>query len=122
MSKQEMLSNGLYNALALLLGQAQQVALVRNKQMAPSLKVSSMPMADLQQVLDCCAIVHEHFNRLTETLGKLLLERAAMPLAECLVDDEELVRFAGLLNGMAGSLNTELSALKEAATALKSLY
>lgn len=97
-----------YDVTASLLHNHQLISIILNTDLLPHEKREYLDAQDLNLVIGDCIQAGVIFNQITETMGKLLLERQTIQQQQIetnpLVDHDQMLELAGHLLAMIGGL------------------
>ncbi|WP_367421199.1 hypothetical protein [Snodgrassella alvi] len=112
---------GLNNSIALLIKNADQLAIIQNTQLNQSEKSEKLSPVEISTILEYCHTACAQLDLLTETVGNLLVERQQLPETAQQVSQEQMVNFSGILVSLTGSLRQSLSTLATQSSAIHNL-
>lgn len=101
-----------YDATASLLHNHQLVSIILNTDLLPTEKSQCLNSHDLNLMIESCIQANRVFNEITETIGKLLLERQDIQQQQVatnpLVSNDQMLQLAGHLFTMIGGLRASV--------------
>ncbi|PIT16762.1 hypothetical protein [Snodgrassella alvi] len=122
MNQQQFIAASLSNSPALLLEQARELAIIQDKKHSPSEKAQMLKQHELNTIIEYCESTSCNIDFLTSTLGKLLLERLHIPSQTLLLENQDMLQFAGILNTLLASLKTSISTIENSSKVIVGCY
>lgn len=112
MTQQQYIDASLSNSPALLLEQASELAIIQDKTQTPAEKALVLKQHELSTIIEYCQSTSRNIDFLISTLGQLQLERQQINSQSLLVDNQNMLQFAGILSILLSSLKTSINSIE----------
>ncbi len=112
MTQQQYIDASLSNSPALLLEQASELAIIQDKTQTPAEKALVLKQHELSTIIEYCQSTSRNIDFLISTLGQLQLERQQINSQNLLVDNQNMLQFAGILSILLSSLKTSINSIE----------
>lgn len=112
MTQQQYIDASLSNSPTLLLEQASELAIIQDKNQTPAEKALVLKQHELSTIIEYCQSTSRNIDFLISTLGQLQLERQQINSQSLLVDNQNMLQFAGILNILLSSLKTSINSIE----------
>lgn len=112
MTQQQYIDASLSNSPALLLEQASELAIIQDKTQTPAEKALMLKQHELSTIIEYCQSTSRNIDFLISTLGQLQLERQQINSQSLLVDNQNMLQFAGILSILLSSLKTSINSIE----------
>ncbi|WP_370386934.1 hypothetical protein [Snodgrassella alvi] len=122
MTQQQYIDASLSNSPALLLEQASEIAIIQDKTQTPTEKALMLKQHELSTIIEYCQSTSRNVDFLISTLGQLQLERQQINSQSLLVDNQNMLQFAGILNILLSSLKTSINSIESSCKMITSSY
>lgn len=122
MTQQQYIDASLSNSPALLLEQASEIAIIQDKTQTPAEKALVLKQHELSTIIEYCQSTSRNIDFLISTLGQLQLERQQINSQSLLVDNQNMLQFAGILNILLSSLKTSINSIESSSKMITSSY
>ena len=122
MTQQQYIDASLSNSLALLLEQASELAIIQDKTQTPAEKALVLKQHELSTIIEYCQSTSRNIDFLISTLGQLQLERQQINSQSLLVDNQNMLQFAGILNILLSSLKNSINSIESSCKMITSSY
>ncbi|MCX8753713.1 hypothetical protein [Snodgrassella sp. B3837] len=122
MTQQQYIDASLSNSPALLLEQASELAIIQDKTQTPAEKALMLKQHELSTIIEYCQSTSRNIDFLISTLGQLQLERQQINSQSLLVDNQNMLQFAGILNILLSSLKNSINSIESSCKMITSSY
>lgn len=122
MTQQQYIDASLSNSPALLLEQASKLAIILDKTQTPAEKALVLKQHELSTIIEYCQSTSRNIDFLISTLGQLQLERQQINSQSLLVDNQNMLQFAGILSILLSSLKTSINSIESSCKMITSSY
>lgn len=122
MTRQQYIDASLSNSPALLLEQASELAIIQDKTQTPAEKALVLKQHELSTIIEYCQSTSRNIDFLISTLGQLQLERQQINSQSLLVDNQNMLQFAGILNLMLSEMKKNIVAIKNNSESIVRCY
>ncbi|WP_369608443.1 hypothetical protein ABV523_17255 [Snodgrassella alvi] len=122
MTQQQYIDACLSNSTALLLEQASEIAIIQDKTQTPAEKALVLKQHELSTIIEYCQSTSRNIDFLISTLGQLQLERQQINSQSLLVDNQNMLQFAGILNILLSSLKNSINSIESSCKMITSSY
>ncbi|MCX8748403.1 hypothetical protein J3U75_03260 [Snodgrassella sp. B3088] len=122
MTQQQYIDASLSNSPALLLEQASELAIIQDKTQTPAEKALMLKQHELSTIIEYCQSTSRNIDFLISTLGQLQLERQQINSQSLLVDNQNMLQFAGILSILLSSLKTSINSIESSCKMITSSY
>lgn len=122
MTQQQYIDASLSNSPALLFEQACELAIIQDKTQTPAEKALMLKQHELSTIIEYCQSTSRNIDFLISTLGQLQLERQQINSQSLLVDNQNMLQFAGILNILLSSLKTSINSIESSSKMISSFY
>ena len=122
MTQQQYIDACLSNSPALLLEQASEIAIIQDKTQTPAEKALVLKQHELSTIIEYCQSTSRNIDFLISTLGQLQLERQQINSQSLLVDNQNMLQFAGILNILLSSLKNSINSIESSCKMITSSY
>lgn len=122
MTQQQYIDASLSNSPALLLEQASELAIILDKTQTPAEKALMLKQHELSTIIEYSQSTSRNIDFLISTLGQLQLERQQINSQSLLVDNQNMLQFAGILNILLSSLKTSINSIESSCKMITSSY
>lgn len=122
MTQQQYIDACLSNSPALLLEQASEIAIIQDKTQTPAEKALVLKQHELSTIIEYCQSTSRNIDFLISTLGQLQLERQQINSQSLLVDNQNMLQFAGILNILLSSLKNSINSIESSSKMIISSY
>lgn len=110
------------NSPAILLEQTRELVIIQDKEHSGTEKAQKLKQHELNAIIEYCESASYNIDFLTSTLGKFLLERLHIPSQTLLLENQDMLQFAGILNTLLASLKTSISTIENSSKVIVGCY
>lgn len=122
MTQQQYIDASLSNSPALLFERASELAIIQDKTQTLAEKALVLKQHELSTIIEYCQSTSRNVDFLISTLGQLQLERQQINSQSLLVDNQNMLQFAGILNILLSSLKTSINSIESSCKMITSSY
>jgi hypothetical protein len=98
------------------------LVIIQDKKYSPREKAQILKRHYLNTIIEYCGSISYNIDFLSNTLGQLLLERLHIPSQTLLLENRDMLQFAGILNTLLTSLKTSISTIESSSKVVVGCY